>query len=205
RRFEPISAMDSKSLLKPHVPLLVVTAADDRGPNVMTAAWWMLAGYRPFRYLLAVDRKTFTHELIEANPEFVLAVPTEDLIDAVAYCGSVSGRDVDKIETLDLGVNPALEVDVPTLDAALGNIECRVDESFTFGENTYYFGEVAAATVRSGMLDGRVLRPAARPLAYMGSDRRGPADEKYRYRLAYADDLERVPDAELFGDDGRVE
>lgn len=192
--FEQLGEMNSKSLLKPHVPLLVVTESDDKGPNVMTAAWWMLASYDPFRYLLSVDHESYTYEILEENPEFVMGVPTVDLIDAVTLCGTTSGRDVDKIEQLGLGVVPGTEIDVPFLTDALGNIECRVDESFTFGNNTFYFGEVAAVHVTPDAMDGRILSPSAGPLAYMGSDR-DEDGEKHRYYLEYTDVPERFPDA----------
>ena len=195
--FERIGEMDSKSLLKPHVPLLVVTESETTGPNVMTAAWWMLAGYDPFRYLLSVDHGTDTYEILEEHPEFVMGVPTVEQLDAVTRCGTTSGREVDKVETLDLDLVEAAEVDVPLLADALGNVECRVEESFEFGNITYYFGEVAAAHVGRGGLDGRILSPAAGPLAYMGSDR----DEdgaKYRYYLEYGD-LARAADEALLG------
>jgi len=67
--------MDSKELFKPKVVSLVVSNSEDKGPNVMTAAWFMLAGYNPFRYRLAVDQYTYSHEIIEEGEEFVLAAP----------------------------------------------------------------------------------------------------------------------------------
>lgn len=199
-RFEAISAMDSKSLLKPHVPLLIVTDSEATGTNVMTAAWWMLAGYEPFRYLLSVDHEAFTYEVIEANPAFVMAVPTTDMVDAVALCGSTSGRDVDKIEALGLDVVPATALDVPLLAAALGNVECRVVDAFETEHNTYYFGEVATAHARPNALDGRILDPSARPLAYMGSDWGEGGETKYRFSLRYERELERFPDGEVLAD-----
>lgn len=171
----------------------------------MTAAWWMLAGYDPFRYLLSVDHKTFTYELIKEHPEFVLAIPTTDLIDAVALCGLTSGREVDKIDRLDLDLVPAQAVEVPILLNALGNIECRVDASFEYGNNTYYFGEVAAAHAKPNALDGRVLDVdalSAEILAYMGSDYVQPDDDsKSRFYVDMAgDSLETFSDEVVLGD-----
>lgn len=203
--FETVTERDSASLLKPHLPLLVLTETPDRGPNVMTAAWWMLAGYDPFRYLLSVDHKTFTYELIEEHPEFVLAIPTTDLIDAVALCGLTSGREVDKVERLDLDLVPAQAVEVPLLLNALGNIECRVDASFEYGNHSYYFGEVAAAHAKPNALDGRILDMDALSseiLAYLGSDYVQPDDDsKSRFYVDMAGgSLETFPDEVVLGD-----
>lgn len=183
--FDEISEYDSTALFQPKVVSLVVSNTEERGPNLMTASWWMLAGYDPFRYLLAVSQKTLTHELIEESGEFVLAAPSTGMIDALTLSGMVSGRDIDKIEHLDLETVPGQEIDVPLLADATGNIECSVMESFEFMDCTYYFGEVENAYVTKGGMDGRLLSPDADVLAYMGSDW-GEEETKSKYRY-YAD------------------
>jgi len=183
--FDEISEYDSTALFKPKVVALVVSEGEERGPNLMTASWWMLAGYDPFRYLLAVSHKTLTYELIEESGEFVLASPSMEMIDALTLSGMVSGRDIDKIEHLDMETVPGQSVDVPLLADAAGNIECSVMESFEFMDCTYYFGEVEHAYVTPGGMDGRLLSPDADVLAYMGSDW-GEEETKTKYRY-YAD------------------
>lgn len=195
-RFEEISQHDSKSLFKPKVVSLVVTDSPETGPNVMTASWWMLAGYDPLRYQLAVSHKTHTHEVIENNPEFVLAAPSTDMIDALAVSGQVSGRDVDKLDYLDLETVPGKDVDVPLLADAVGNIECSVLDSFEFEGITYYFAEVENAYVTNGGLDGRLLSLSDTDvLAYMGSDwADGDEGTKSRYYADLtAENLKRYP------------
>ena len=198
--FDEISQFDSKSLFKPKVVSLVVTNSPETGPNVMTASWWMLAGYDPLRYQLAVSHKTHTYDIIERNPEFVLAAPSTDMIDALTLCGQVSGRDLDKIDHLGLETIPGQDVDVPLLADAVGNIECSVMDSFEFENCTYYFGNVENAYVTKDGLDGRMLSlDDSDVLAYMGSDwGEDDTDTKYRY---YADlgpeNLERYPGDEV--------
>lgn len=198
-RFDEISGIDSKALLKPKPIALVVTDSESRGPNLMTAAWWMVAGYNPFRYLLGVSQKTYTYEIIEENPEFVLSVPSTDLIEAMVLSGMVSGRELDKIEHLDLETVPGEAVDVPLLANAVGNIECTVLDSFEFENTTYYFGGVEKAWVAEGGMDGRLLSLEEDVLAYMGSDWVDENDHtKHRF---YADlgpeNLESFPGDEV--------
>lgn len=179
--FDEIGEYDSKAIFKPTVPALVVSNSKDEGPNIMTASWWMLAGYNPFRYLLAVSQKTYTHDIIESSQEFVLAAPSTELIDAVTLAGMVSGREIDKIEHLDLETIPGQSVDVPLLADAVGNIEMLVMNSFEFEGTTYFFGSVERAYVSTDALDGRILSLDADILAYMGSDW-GPESEKSKDR-----------------------
>lgn len=197
--FDQISEKDSKSIFKPKIVSLVLTQSEDKGPNIMTAAWWMFAGYNPFRYLLAVSHKTYTHEIIEENPEFVLAAPTTDMMDAFTLSGKVSKRELDKIEHLDIKTVPGSEVDVPLLKEAVGNVECTVIDSFEFKNCTYYFGGVEKAHVAPGMLDGRILSADANPLAYMGSDWGSEETKtKYRYYVDFdTDDIRAYPGDEV--------
>jgi flavin reductase (DIM6/NTAB) family NADH-FMN oxidoreductase RutF len=197
--FDEVSEMDSTALFKPEVVSIVVSKSESGGPNIMTASWFMLAGYNPFRYLLAVDQSTYTHELIEENPEFVLAAPSGEMSDALALAGTVSGRDLDKIDHLGLETLPGKDVDVPLLADAVGNIECSVMDSFEFENCTYYFGAVENAYVTAGGLDGRILSLDEDLLAYMGSNwGEQDADGKYRYYAEMASaSLEKVPDSDV--------
>lgn len=183
--FDEIGEYDSTALFKPKIPALIVSNSESTGPNIMTASWWMLAGYDPFRYMLAVSQKSYTHEIIEANPEFVMAAPSTELIDALTLAGMVSGRDLDKIDHLDLETVPGQSIDVPLLADAVGNIELSVLDSFEFDGTTYYMAEVEHAYVSAGGMDGRLLSLESDILAYMGSDwAEEDANSKHRY---YAD------------------
>jgi len=197
--FDEVSEYDSTALFKPKVVALVVSNSESKGPNLMTASWYMLAGYDPFRYLLAVSHKTYTHEIIEESGEFVLAAPSTDLVDALTLSGMVSGRDIDKIDHLGLETVPGTAVDVPLLRDAVGNVECTVMDSFEFEGCTYYFGNVENAYVTADGLDGRLLSPETDVLAYMGSD--WGADDthsKYRYYADFdAEAMERFPGDEV--------
>lgn len=180
--FDEISEFDSSALFKPNVPALVVSNSEETGSNIMTASWWMVAGYDPFRYMLAVSQKSFTYDIIEANPEFVMAAPSTELVDALTLAGMVSGRDIDKIDHLGLETVPGKEIDVPLLADAVGNIELSVIESFEFEGMTYYFAGVETAHVRTDGMDGRLLSLDADILAYMGSDwAEEDATTKHRY------------------------
>ncbi len=180
--FDEIGEYDSSALFKPKIPALVVSNSEATGSNIMTASWWMLAGYDPFRYLLAVSQKSYTHEIIEANPEFVMAAPSTELVDALTLAGMVSGRDLDKIDHLDLETVPGQSVDVPLLADAVGNIELSVLEDFAFEGTTYYMAEVEHAYVTDGGMDGRLLSLDSDILAYMGSDWADEdANSKHRY------------------------
>lgn len=189
QRFDQISAMDSKSIVKPSVLMLILSQSDNLGPNVMTAAWWTVASFDPFRYLLSVETDAFTHEIIEENPEFVMAIPSVDMADALTLSGKTSGRNVDKIDVLDLETVSGMVVNVPLLSNAVGNIECRVTDSIDIEKHTLYLAEVASAHVQPGVLDGRIISGDSNTFVNLGSDWVGEDDRmKHRFYLDFADE-----------------
>jgi flavin reductase (DIM6/NTAB) family NADH-FMN oxidoreductase RutF len=107
--------------------LLLTSVAPDGRPNAMTIGWgtvgvtWALP---IFGVLVRPSRFTFGN--IEAAGEFVVSVPGEDLRDACAFCGSRSGRDVDKFPELGLETVPAQTVSVPLIADCVRHYECKV-------------------------------------------------------------------------------
>lgn len=166
--FDRVPLSNGKSLFRPKVPALIVSQSESGGPNILTAMWWMSAGYQPYKMIVAIAHSTYTYELLEENPEFVMAAPTRDMMDSVVLCGLRSGREVDKIDRLGLETLPADKVDVPLIQDAAGNIECKIEESFKYDGHTYYFAEVVRAYVTPGWFKDGVYSTEADPMAYLG-------------------------------------
>lgn len=197
--FDQVTEMDSKSVHKPNITMLVLSQSDNKGPNIMTASWWMLASFWPFRYMLSVSHKSYTYEILQDNPEFTFAVPTVDMIDALTLCGMVSGRDLDKLDHLGLETLSGTEINVPLLKNAVGNLECSVTEKFEHDSVTFYLAKVEKAYIKKGMLDGRILSAEGNPLAYMGSDWHGENDDtKHRFYVDFdAEDIRSYRGSEI--------
>lgn len=61
------------------------------------------------------------------------------------FCGSRSGKNVDKIAQLNLKTEPASVINVPRLAGCVANLECRVVSRYPAGDHTLFLGEVVAA------------------------------------------------------------
>ncbi len=95
--------------------------------NPMTIGWGTVGivwGRPVFAVLVRPSRYTFG--LIEALGEFTVNVPPDSLKREVAFIGSESGRDVDKIRTHRLTLAPSREVKVPYITQCPVHYECRV-------------------------------------------------------------------------------
>lgn len=135
--------------------------------NTMTIGWGSL-GYMWNKPVLMVmvrySRHTF--DLIEGAQDFTVSLPLKgQLKEALAFCGTKSGRDMDKIEECDLKLKPGNRVNSPVIEACDLHMECKIvyrqpmdekqlaleikDRSYAKGDyHMMYFGEILDAYIR---------------------------------------------------------
>lgn len=105
--------------------LLTVASGDVR--NVMTIGWATIGFcWRKPILMVAVRNSRHTFPLMETAADFTVSVPTEDLKEALAFCGTRSGRDVDKFQALGLKIRESRRVQSPVIDTPAIHFECRI-------------------------------------------------------------------------------
>lgn len=139
---------------------LLAKSKNDEKINVMTIGWTSI-GYmwsKPIMTVL-VRKSRFTHHIIEKATSFTVSIPTDDLIEALNFCGTKSGRDFNKFKECKLSVIPAQKVDTPIIDILGFHYECKIvyksemNPDFLCKEykedvyadndyHTFYFGEI---------------------------------------------------------------
>jgi len=128
--------------------VVLATCIDKKGkPNIITLGWAMKTSGKPPMVAISVAPPRYSHNLIEEAGEFVLAIPTSEIVEAVHKCGRVSGRNVNKFEEFNLIPLPAKKVKPPLIKECVANLECRVVGKMTTGDHTIFVGEVLAAHV----------------------------------------------------------
>lgn len=107
--------------------VLLTTKADGR-VNTMTISWGTLGiDWQKVIFTTFVRKGRFTRGQLDKNPEFVISVPygTYDK-KILGFCGSHSGRDIDKIDTLHLTLVDSDKVSVPAIKELRLTLECKV-------------------------------------------------------------------------------
>lgn len=144
--------------------VFLTTAAEGK-VNTMSIGWGYLGwAWKKPVFGVMVRHSRFTHELLEKNPRFTVTIPTTDMSKEMAFCGTKSGRDTDKIKACGFELLPAQTVNVPVLKCKGYQYECRVlcktemtegcmppeAEKLWYGPqaggdlHTFYFGEITA-------------------------------------------------------------
>jgi flavin reductase (DIM6/NTAB) family NADH-FMN oxidoreductase RutF len=129
--------------------------------NTMTIGWATIgfAWRKPILMVMVRDSR-HTFGLIEKAADFTVSVPSAEMKKEIAFCGSKSGRDVDKFQACSLKTAPGRQVRSPILQIPGVHFECRIvyknaiaPEHLTsaydplYPEKDYhtlYFGEIAA-------------------------------------------------------------
>ncbi len=122
-------------------------AEHDGKRSVCPLGWKMHTSHDPPMVAISVAPSRFTHSLIDASGEFVLAWPGEDLAQATLTCGTTSGRDVEKFADAGLTAQQGKFIGAPLVTECVANLECWVTGKLDTGDHTIFAGEVLATWV----------------------------------------------------------
>lgn len=139
---------------------LTVKAAD--ALNTMTIGWatFGFIWQKPIM-MVAVRDSRHTFGIIEKTSDFTVTIPSGDMSREIAFCGTKSGRDVDKFKMCKLQTASGRHVGSPIIKVPGIHLECRIvfksamnpadlDKNYDTAlypkkdYHTLYFGEILA-------------------------------------------------------------
>jgi flavin reductase (DIM6/NTAB) family NADH-FMN oxidoreductase RutF len=153
-------------------PVVLVTTRWHGVANVMPVAWNMPLSHDPPLVGIAIHPSRHTYDMLRLSEEFALNVPSRRLMNHVQYLGTVSGRNVQKIEVAKLPTFKAQRVDAPLLEGCLAHIECSVEEVLHLGDHYLFVGKVLAAQAEREAFEEAWLleNDDYKPLHYLGGE-----------------------------------
>lgn len=127
------------------LPVTLVTVVDNEGnPNILTITYVTGVNEDPPMIAIAIGHDKYSNKLIKETKEFVVNVPTIEILSEVDYCGTYSGRDVDKFEHTKLTPVNSDKVRPPLIKECPINIECKVVKIIALPSHDLFIGEVLA-------------------------------------------------------------
>ncbi len=147
------------------VPLIesgaFLSAYDGNSFNTMTIGWGMTGVcWRKPVLMVAVRNSRHTYTVMESATDFTVTMPLGNLRDEIYYCGTKSGRDVDKLAECGLKTTAAQKTATPIIDTHALHAECKImyksamDPAFLDSDHhalypkkdyhTLYYGEILA-------------------------------------------------------------
>ncbi|HJC71325.1 MAG TPA: flavin reductase family protein [Candidatus Ruthenibacterium merdavium] len=141
------------TLLAPVPPALVSCGTMDR-PNALTIAWTGIINSQPPKTYISVRPERYSYDLISASREFVINLPTAEMVRAIDYCGVRSGRDENKFETQGLTALPVEGFSCPMVGEAPLSLVCRVTDIVKLGTHDMFLADIVSVYVDNSLVDG---------------------------------------------------
>ena len=134
------------TLLEPG-PVVLVSTAGPKRPNIMTMSWHMMMEFEPPLVGCVISDRNYSFGLIEKSGECVINIPTVELAEQVVGIGNCSGRRTDKFRKFKLTSEPATKVSAPLIAECYANLECRVVDTGMVARYAMFVLEVVKAWV----------------------------------------------------------
>lgn len=155
------------TLLAP-VPPALVTVGTMENPNVLTIGWTGILNTIPPKTYISVRKERHSFGMLMDTKEFVINLPSADLVKAVDFCGVRSGKDLDKFKEMKLTPIPAEKVSSPLISQCPLHLECKVTETVDLGTHTMFFADIVGTDVAQECInkDGKLEIEKCNLLAY---------------------------------------
>ncbi len=136
------------------VPAVMVSLRDKAGKsNIITVAWTGTICSDPPMAYISVRKSRASYPMLVESGEFVINLPSEELVRALDYCGVRSLDQVDKWKEMNLHEGQASVVAAPTIEEAPVSIECKVTQVLPLGTHDMFLAEVVAVDVDDRYID----------------------------------------------------
>lgn len=143
-------------LLEPGPVVLVTTVGKDR-PNIMAMSWHTMIDFEPPIVGCVISNRNYSFDLLKANKECVINIPTVELAEKVVGCGNTSGSNVDKFKKFGLTPVAASCVKAPLIDECYASLECKVVDGKMVAQYNFFILEVLKAWIDPSMKHPRTI------------------------------------------------
>ena len=161
-------SLSPTTLLFP-TPVVLVTCVDEAGrSNSITLAWVGVVNSDPPMIGISIRPERYSHACVKESREFVVNLPSEEMVRKVDSCGVLSGRETDKFASMGWKQVSAQKVKAPLIDECSVQMECKVREVISLGSHDLFLGEIVALHVKEEVQKekGRIDITKALPLVF---------------------------------------
>jgi len=147
-------------------------------PNIITLAWAMPTSHNPPLVAISVSPSRYSHALIEETREFVVNIPTIEILDKTLACGRLSGKTHDKFAETCLTQLPARKLKAPIIKECVAHLECKLHSQIETGDHTIFVGEIIEAYADKDVFINEFDIKKVRTIFYLGGNDFATLDPK---------------------------
>lgn len=165
-----------KESLKPSttlapIPAVLVSCGNMEKANITTIAWTGVINSEPPLVYVSLRPTRYSYNIIKETKEFVINLPDENLVWETDYCGTKSGKEVDKFNGANLTKEVCKIVKAPAIAECPVSLECKLKEIKPLGSHDMFIGEVVNVNAKSNIVEnGKVNLAKANLITYLGNE-----------------------------------
>ena len=139
------------------VPPVMVSLGDMEKSNIITVAWCGITNTVPPKTYISVRPSRYSYEILKEKKEFVINLTPSSLAKKADWCGTYTGRKVDKFEKCSFTKEKASKIDAPMIGECPISIECKVTDVIPLGSHDMFLADILAVNVERSLLEGDKL------------------------------------------------
>jgi flavin reductase (DIM6/NTAB) family NADH-FMN oxidoreductase RutF len=147
-----IPIADSERIISPGSVILVSTGLDDIH-TISTIAWHMPVSSWPKLVAISLANTRYSLQLIVESQEFCINLPDYSLLDRVVFCGTYSGKEVDKFSEAGFTPMRCRSISSSYIQECIAHIECTLFSIFEAGDHKIVVGEVKSAYANENLFN----------------------------------------------------
>ncbi len=151
-----------------HGPCCLIISGNKKEKNIAPIAWITPLNDEPPLVIICVATTHYTAELINKYGEFVINVPSVELLDVIEFTGSISGRKLNKFDSLKVTIEDGVKVDVMHIKECVGFIEAKVVDKKEYDGVYLYVGKVLHCEVEKNFYNKYLIPYKAKTIHHVG-------------------------------------
>ncbi len=147
-----IPLADSHRIINPG-SVILVSAHSNNFKTISTIAWHMPVSSWPKLVAISLANTRYSLKLIVESQEFCINLPDYSLLDKVIFCGTYSGKEVDKFSETGFTPMRCKSISSSYIEECVAHIECKLFSIFEGGDHQIVVGEVKAAYANENLFN----------------------------------------------------
>lgn len=154
-----------------HGPCCLVTSGNKETKNVAPIAWITPLNDDPPLVIICVASSHYTAELIDKYKEFVINIPSVELLDVIKTTGKVSGKEKDKFNIAKITIENGIKVQTVHIKECIGFIEAKVIDKKEYDGVNLYVGKALYCEVEKELYDKYLITHKAKTIHHIGGNK----------------------------------
>ena len=153
----------------PMQAVLVTCVDGGEKTNPITISWHCPISKKPPLYAISVAPTRYSHDIIKESEEFVINFVPYELVENVHFCGSHSGRNIDKIKESRFALVDSEKVKTKYIKECYALLECKLFKFISLGDHTLFVGEIVNILADDNAFTNNLLNnERIKPCYYIG-------------------------------------